>query len=229
MVSFALFRTDLNLKKYWWHRLINVLFIITFLITLFTSVNGLFEDSQLPKYNRVGSLASRMDSKIRLIGTLVRSEEKIAVYEHNLYGSYNGKSFYEGNGGWLLEQEYYCSTNITNQVDEVVAKTGISYFKGNLDLVSLEEFKVYLAQNKANCIQILDLNSKGRYGDVKKALSWGLEADDMDVFDMSLLKSAFAIVQTLFLVSIGFFILVILYHKIFLYIVFGNTDKQVRL
>ncbi|MFA6547651.1 MAG: hypothetical protein WCT11_01755 [Candidatus Magasanikbacteria bacterium] len=132
-----------------------------------------------PEYVKVGMLSDRMDSEIRLIGDLVKSGEKIAVYEHNLYETLNGENLYDKNGGWLLKQEYYCSKNISSQVETISKKTGITQYKGNYNLVSLEEFKKYLLQNNANCVQVLGLEHSGV---TTKVLSLGFEADDMAIW-----------------------------------------------
>jgi len=132
---------------------------------------------------------------------------------------------YNQNGGWLLRQEYYCSKNISSKVEEISAKTEINYYKGNLDLVSLSDFKNYLAQNSALCVQVLGLDNPERYGNVKKALSWGLEADDMAVWAPSTVKSVFAVLQSVFFIALGFLVILILYYKVFLYIVFGKNAK----
>lgn len=219
------FRKDLNLSGRWWHRLFFVAFVIAFVWISWATISNMLDDAQLPKYTNVGMLSDRMDSEIRLIGSLVKPEEKIAVYEHNLYGEYNGKTFYDGNGGWLVKQEYYCSKNVSNQVEKITAKTGVNYYKGNTGLVSLADFKSYLSQNKAECVQVLDLDSVEHFGNVKKALSWGFEPDGMAVWQESLVKSVFAVAQTLFFVALGFLILLALYYKVFLFIVFGSKKN----
>ncbi|GMU25679.1 hypothetical protein KJZ71_04920 [Patescibacteria group bacterium] len=216
------FRTDLNLKGRWWHRLLLIVFIICFVVLLGISISSSVDDAQLPKYSNVGMLSERMDDKIRLIGDLVKPDEKVAVYEHNLYGTYNGKSFYSGNGDWLLEQEYYCAKNISDKVEEISAKTGVNYYKGNLNLVQLNEFKKYLSQNKAQCVQVLELDSFERYGNVKKALSWGLEADDMAVWKVSIIKTVLSVLQQIFFIVLGFLVVMVIYYKIILYIIFGS-------
>ena len=220
------FRKDLNLKNCWWHRFLFVAFVITFITAIGFSIYSMLDDAQLPKYTKVGMLSDRMGSEISLIGDLVKPEEKIAVYEHNLYGTYNGESLYSGNGGWLLKQEYYCSKNIIDQVEEISAKTGVNYYKGNFDLIPLSDFKNYLAQNNANCIEVLDLDSVEHFGNVKKALDWGLEANNMAVWRESLIKSIFAVLQTVFFIALGFSILLVLYYKVFLYIVFGRKKTD---
>jgi len=220
------FRKDLSLKGRWWHRLFSVVFVVAFIWISWATISNMLDDAQLPKYTNVGMLSDRMDSEIRLIGSLVKPEEKIAVYEHNLYGEYNGEKFYDGNGGWLVKQEYYCSKNVSEQVEKIATKTGVNYYKGNTSLVSLADFKNYLAQNKAECVQVLDLDSVEHFGSVKKALSWGFEPDRMAVWQESLVKSIFAVAQTLFFVVLGFIILLVLYYKVFLFIVFGSKKTE---
>ncbi|HEV7702293.1 MAG TPA: hypothetical protein VGO63_02535 [Candidatus Paceibacterota bacterium] len=220
------FRKDLNLKSRWWHRFLSVIFIVAFIAVVGFSISSMFGDYQLPKYTKVGMLSDRMNSEIRLIGSLVTPEEKIAMYEHNLYESNNGSSLYDKNGGWLLKQEYYCSKNVSTHIEEISAKTGVNYYKGNTGLVSLDDFKKYLIQNNAGCVEVLDLDSVVHFGNVKKALSWGLEADDMAVWQESMAKSIFAVLQTVFFEALGFLIILVLYYKVFLYIAFGSRKSS---
>lgn len=210
------FRKDLNLKGRWWHRLLFVVFVVAFIASAWASV----ANTQWPKYTKVGMLSDRTDNQIRLIGSLVQSEEKIGVYEGNVYGT-----DYSHNGGWLLLQEYYCSKDVASKVEEISAKTGINSYKGNLDLVSQSEFKNYLSQNNAICVQVLDLDNAQRYGSVKKALSYGFEADDMAVWQPSTAKSIFGAIQSVFWVILGFAVLLVIYYKVFLYIIFGNKKN----
>lgn len=207
------FRKDLNLNNRWWHRLFFVVFVIAFIALVWTSITN----TQWPRYSKVGMLSDRLDDQIHLIGNLVQPEEKIGVYEGNIYGSN-----YSHNGDWLLQQEYYCSKNVASKVDEVSAKTGINFYKGNLDLVSSDDFKKYLSQNNAICIQVLNLTNPQRYGSVQKALSWGFEADNMAIWQPSTVKSLLSAFQSLLWVVLGFATLVVVYYKVFLYVIFGN-------
>lgn len=212
------FRRDLNLSGRWWHRLFFVVFVVAFIASAWASV----ANTQWPKYAKVGMLSDRLDDQIRLIGSLVKPEERIGVYEGNVYGS-----DYSHNGGWLLLQEYYCSKNVANKVEEIGAKTGVSFYKGNLDLVSLGDFKNYLSQNNAICVQVLDLDNVQRYGNVKKALSYGFEADDMAVWQPSTVKSLFGAFQSVLWVVLGFTVLLVIYYKVFLYIIFGRNKENI--
>jgi hypothetical protein len=237
----SFFREDLNLMNRWWHRLFFVIFIIAFISTVVAVISSMVNDNQLPKYRKVGMLSDRMTNNVQLIGNLVKPNEKIAVYEHNLYGSYLGNNFYDGNGGWLLNQQYYCAKNLPEKIEEVATKTGVSHYKGNTDLISASDFKNYLITTNAQCIEVLDLispavspsnpfadlipsDSQNRWGNVKQALSWGLEADDMAVWQMSVLKTIFAVLLPVLFTTIGFALLLVVYYKVFLFIVFGKSQ-----
>lgn len=207
------FRKDLNLNSRWWHRFLLVAFVVAFIVVAWTSVIN----TQWPRYTKVELLSDRVDNAVRLIGDLIKSEERIGVHEPNVYGS-----LYSQNGGWLLRQEYYCSKNISSKVEEISARTGVNFYKGNLDLVSLSEFKSYLVQNDAMCISVSDLDNPELYGRAQKALSWGLFANDMAIWTPSTIKSVFWILQSVLWVVLGFAVLLIIYYQVFLYIVFGK-------
>ncbi len=220
----SFFREDLNLMNRWWHRLFLVIFIVAFISIVIAVISSTVNDNQLPKYRKVGMLSDRMTSKVQLIGNLVKPNEKIAVYEHNLYGSYLGKDFYDGNGGWLLKQEYYCAKNISDHVEEISEITGVKNYKGNSELVSLDEFKSYLAKQNADCIENLKLDEINFLGNIRNTLSWGLEADDMAVWQISVLKTIVAVLLPILFITLGFILLLVIYYKVFLFIVFGKSQ-----
>jgi hypothetical protein len=221
-----LFREDLNLKSRWWHRFLFIVYILTFVYMIGLSIYTMLDNAKIPRYTEVGMLSDRMNSELQLIGDLVKPGEKIAMYEHNLYGSYEGKSSYEGNGGWLLEQEFYCSNNISDQVDNIILKTGVKYYTpSGTYLGSLEDFKNYLIKNKANCVDVRNLDSVERFGNIKKALGWGLEADGMKIYEASFVESVFYVLANILLIVIGYLLLLIIYYKIVLYIIFGGNKK----
>jgi len=58
-------------------------------------------------------------------------------------------------------------------------------------------------------------------------LSYGFEADDMAIWQPSTIKSAFGAVQSIFWVVLGFAVLLIIYYKVFLYIVFGKRKENI--
>ena len=220
------FRNDLNLMNRWWHRLFLVIFIVLSIMLIWTVFSDQLEGAKLPKYVKVGALSDRMTNDVQLISKLVSEDEKIANYEHNLYGSYLGKRHYDGNGGWLLRQNYFCAKNISTQVEVISQLTGVRYYKGNSSLINLDEFKDYLRIQKADCIQNLKLNPGSYFGDIENVLVWGLEADDMAIWRVSILKTIFAVFLQLLLIIIALSFIVIIYYKVLLFIVFGKYKEN---
>jgi hypothetical protein len=235
------FRKDLKLKDRWWHRFLLILFVALFIWVVWITISNMLEDNQLPKYARVEKLSDRMTNDVQLIGDLVKTNEKIAIYEHNLYGTnqgetisdgegnsfYHGQSFYELRGGELLKQKYYCSSNISNQVERVSDIMGVYFYKGNQKVVTLSDFKSYLKQNNANCIMVWNMDSEEYFGTKeKKALAWGLAADDMVVWKVSIIKSIFSVAFQVSIIVIGFMILLVIYYKVILNIIFGSKKKD---
>jgi len=58
--------------------------------------------------------------------------------------------------------------------------------------------------------------------ETRKKLMWGLEADDMVVWKVSIVKTIFSILQQIFFIVLGFLVVIVIYYKIILYIIFGS-------
>lgn len=220
------FRKDLNLNKRWWHRFLSIACVVIFIVVFFSNVVGMFDDAQLPRYTKIALLVERMEEDPVLIKNLINPGEKIGRHENQLYGLSEGRRYYDAWGGWLIEQDYYCSKNISVRIEEIATKTSVYHYKGNIDLVSAEDFRKYLIEQKTNCVEVLDLNNAKLYGNVKKALSLGLEADNMAIWKPSLIKSIFYVLSDVIFLAIVFSILLVIYYKIILYIVFGSKNKN---
>lgn len=209
------FRPDLNLKKRWWHRLLFVVFTVSFVYALYT-----VWDTPLPKYGVVDSLQNRMTTELQLLPNLITSDEKIGQYENNLHGEW-----YEKNEGWALRQpDVYCSRNIAQHIEEISTKTGISLYKGNeaAELLTLENFKNYLTSQRANCVYATSLDNN------TKVIGWAwFVGDDLEVWKESTFASAIYILKESLFIIPFFLVIIVLYYKVFLYIVFGNKKENI--
>lgn len=235
------FRSDLNLKNRWWHRLLSVVFMISFIVVNYLVFSSIINKGYFPRYSKTDTLFNRMDTDVHIIGDLVYYDEKISGNENGLYGVnegetihdedgnyfYHGQSFYSLSGGTLVKQKYYCSKNISNQIEKVSEITGINYYKANLELVSLNDFKEYLIKNNATCVMVWNnLDGLKNVGDAKKALTWGLEAEGMNIYKVSLISSLLYISWCFFIIVIYSSILILIYYKVVLYIIFGNYKNE---
>lgn len=205
------FRKDLALNKRWWHRLLSVIFFLALLYFLVE-----VWDTPLPKYNSIGYLNDRMSSNLQLLPELIGSNEKVGVYENNLHGD-----SYEKNEGWLLRQpNIYCSDNIANNIENISGKTGVEVYKGNgpSEYISLEEFKNYLLKQNAKCVSVNVINGT-------KVISWEVfVGNDLKVWEQSFFASFVYILKESLLVILSFIVLLVIYYKIFLYIIFGKKN-----
>lgn len=210
------------LNNYWWHRLFKVLFYASFiLLTSFTFWN--FIGGNADKiYKQTGHLNIRFDSQLKHISSHVYSGEKIGLSEYEVSSNYT----YSKNGGWLLDQPYFCANDVYKYVKEMSEESGVNYYKGDLNLVSEQEFVNYLRSVDAKCIQVLDMNNKNLYGSVNKALSWGLEAEGMKIFKESDIWYWINFAKLILIQVFIYGLIVIFYKKIFLYIVLGNQKKS---
>lgn len=211
----AFFRPELKLNDRWWHRLLLILFVCSFLYALYSVWN-----TPLPKFKDVGYLRDRMSANLQLLPDLINSGEKIGEYENNLHGDW-----YDKNEGWALAQpDVYCSKNITNHIEEISKKTKVASYKGNgpTELLALDAFKNYLNNQKADCVYLTSID------DSTKVIGWAwFIGDDMKVWNESTFASAVYILKGSLITTLPFLLIIILYYKVLLYIVFGNIKEKV--
>jgi len=174
------------------------------------------DNSDLPRYKKIDTFKNRLNEEVRIIWEIVKNNEKIAQYEHNLYWSYEGKNWYDRNGWYLLQQKYYCAKNISEHVDEVSKRTWIYTYEADYrKIVEIEEFKKYLHDMDAECVSLEENH-----------FSWWLFTDKMNIWGVSYLKTAGSLLLTLFSVGcFGLFVLII-YYKIFIYIIFWKNHQK---
>ncbi len=223
------FRKDLNLKSKWWHRLLIVLYLGAFILSV---IYVTVDNNQVLKYKSLGNLEDRMSTDLKKIRDLVNQGERIGENENRV----NDNLYYK-NGGFLLDQEIFCATNITDHIDEFANIHKTEHFKGNDALlfasskVSAEEFKRYLRSEGANCIEIGNVNeytdrNRVWYG-VDKVVQRAIFVDDMNVYEIDKSKNSInRIFNPAYLgIIILYLFILILYYKVILYIVFGNYKK----
>jgi hypothetical protein len=106
------FRKDLNLKDKWWHRLLSIVFIFSFVISvaynLITySVSDMFRgDVGIQKWRNVESLSARITSEIKPISALVKTGEKIGENDRTYVLNDQPDAYYKG-----VLNDVYCSTD----------------------------------------------------------------------------------------------------------------------
>jgi len=212
------FRADLNLNHKWWHRLFKMLFAVFSILLLFFIANdGLQQDT----YAKVDSLTNRLDLDLKPLRQIISFNERLGRDQSSVVS----KS-YSGWGGYILSKEHvYCSKEISNHIETVSKITNVYYFKGDKDLISISKFKEYLHEQGALCITVTDFGGYTLdYYKVPNALSWEWYlTEDQYIWT----ETTFPGTRTIFLYLVEYMallsLIIIIYYKIFLYILYGKN------
>lgn len=158
------FRKDLNLGRRWLHRLMVVVFFAWFFYCLFSVCkSAIFEFWIRPIYKVETTFATRIPSEVKLVREFTNPWERIQresywvnlflfwVYWEDKYGSLVEKA--DDDFEDMILNKTYCSTELYNQINEVIKKTGTSkiYIDGNSKLVSIATASNYLKANNIQC------------------------------------------------------------------------------
>ncbi len=228
------FRKDLNLKSYWWHRLLSVVFIFSFLVfvayNLITySVSDIFSgDVGIQKWSRVATLSERIDSDIKPVKALIKVGEKVGENDRTYVLNDKLDAHYK----YVLDN-VYCSTELSEKFWTIKNTRNIdSLYIRNLykrENINPEIFSNFISQNDIKCLIVdayLDIDG-GRETFLEPDKSY---QDNWSFFEKSSIKTILYFVEMIPLVLI-FSVLVfvgilIIYYKIFLYVVFGTKKED---
>ncbi|MBD3272836.1 hypothetical protein GF385_00595 [Candidatus Dependentiae bacterium] len=222
------FRKDLNLKKRWWHRLFVVLFFASFILALYT-IYDTFNSPIIPQYEIVDSVNDRITTDVKQIQELKKPNEIVEELHDRPGASYHlnvptDKTLYD---------DIFCSNDLENKVADVQNKTGIRTLfirdmYGRND-VPIETFTNYIRKNSIKCLlpdayTHYDINGQedGKLKFLEPIGQDSLYYKDLVFYKKSNLLTTLYILKISLLVIAGFVAVVILYYKVFLYIIFGN-------
>lgn len=210
------FRTDLELNKRWWHRLLAVIFFASFTWSMFVVFHDLiFNDHpDIPQWKIADSVNDRITSKVVRISDIKKLGEKIAE---------RGSSFTLNLDRPTIYDDFYCSSNIEDYINEVQEKSGIRNLYLNKQPSTIEDFTRYLEQNNIQCL-VPDSYSL-LTGEIKFLEPLGSDhifGDDLVFYEKSIFLTVFYTLRLLSIITLVFLGIIITYYKIILYIIFGR-------
>lgn len=212
------FRKDLNLQIYRWHRLFKVLFIFSAILMLGFIIKKITKNYQYPKYTKICNLSDRLDSKIRLVGELINPNEICSSYEEDLY---NRNLYYDYDQMKKIE-DVYCSKNIFSQIDELQSITNVYHFDAQNYNIPKNEFITYITLKHYQFISIFRSHEQYTQDSMWHNSGW----DNFNVYKVSygktLLSLLFLIFQISLLTVIGLILILTIYYKVVIYIIFEN-------
>lgn len=221
------FRKDLNLSGRWWHRLLLVIFAISFIWALYTMYDDLFATSHpyIPQWKVVNSVDERLTPAVKQIRDLKMPSERVEELDRSYaLNSQDDDSLYD---------DIYCSSDLENRIDEVQNNSGIRILyirdKYGRNDVPIETFANYIKENNIKCLvpdayTHYDINSQ-EDGKLRFLEPIGPDSafyKDLVFYEKSNFLTVIYALKMFLLVIAVFAVAVVLYYKVFLYIIFGS-------
>ena len=216
------FRKDLNLGGRWWHRLFLVIFFLCFAWALYAMSSDLFADNHpyVPQWKVVDSVDERLTPEVKQIRDLKKFAEQVEEKD---------RSYALNSGDGSLYDDFYCSTDLENNISEIQSKSGIANLYLNRKNVSMDMFVNYVRDNDIKCL-IPDAytnadNTKLRF--LEPLTPNSIYGRDLVFYEKSNFLTAFYVSKMLLLVIAIFVGIAIAYYKIFLYVIFGKRKENI--
>jgi hypothetical protein len=229
----SFFRKDLNLSGRWWHRLLFVIFIISFIWALYTTYDDLFATSHphIPQWKVANSVDERLTPAVKQIHDLKMPNERVEERDRSyVLNSQDDDSLYD---------DIYCSSDLENRISDIQNNSGIRtlYIRGQYGRndVPIETFTNYVKENNIKCLlpdAYTHYDANGREDGQLRFLEPigpnSLFYKDLVFYKKSNFLTAIYALKMFLLVVAIFAVAVILYYKVFLYIIFGSkkTDNN---
>lgn len=213
-IIYLIFRKDLSLSQYWWHRLISVVFVIVN-ISIFAFFLGI---GSFNRYKVVDKLENRITPTLEEIANIrLDSGEFLSDYEDGApRGSYV-QSYTNGT---------YCSTKLADNFEKILEKVHIQklhFREKTFDKnYSQEEYKKLISEQGIKCL-VVDSYTNPNGSVNYYFLDVFIYLNDFRVAKFNYLTSVFS--ALLFVVS-QLFISWLVYFT-FLYIIFGFKNSRV--
>ena len=227
------FRKDLNLKNRWWHRLLSIVFIFSLFMFVICGISDIFRDRQVQQWKKAETLSERITSEINPVSSFIKVGEKIGKDDRTYVLNNQPDAYYKS-----TLNNVYCSTELSNNIEKIKSERQIkSLFIRDLygtNNVPLETFTNYIKQNNIHCLIVDAYTTYDSDGQAIGKLSF-LEPkktyqDDWSFYEKSSDKTITHILEmlvTVFAISFAIFIgIIVIYYKIFLYIIFGCKKNE---
>lgn len=228
------FRNDLELNRKWWHRLTKIIFFL-FIGFMALWAYGNFD---LNGYSKIGLLSNYITNEPRTVQDII-DDTKI----RGVLISTNGEPSKKKDYSFFITRDNICSNNLTNIVQYYKSKN-YEFYKGrvfNRIKINPEEFLKYINDNNIKCI-IPTFYTGENYEDISMIQTCEdteCFTDNIYLYKPNMLKtmwyfifgtyfskSAYTYPGVWFFTIIPALILVFIYYKLILYIIFGSQKNK---
>ncbi|MDO8451531.1 MAG: hypothetical protein Q7S76_01545 [bacterium] len=217
------FRSDLNLKERWWHRLLVVLFFGLLLWALYMMYGDLSAPNHpyIPQWKVVETLDARLTIEVHQIRDLKKAGEKVEERD---------RSYALNSGDDSLYDDFYCSIDLESKVSDIQTKSGISNLYLKRETTTLGTFTNYVRENDIKCLipDAYTYSDNTRVTFLEPLGPNPLYGKDLVFYEKSGFLTVFYILQMLALIIAIFAGIAVMYYKLFLYIIFGSAKKPIQ-
>lgn len=240
-ISNWLLKDNLELSKKWWHRFLKVLFILSVISLSIYTITLLVNSYPriVHQWNFTNTLSGKLSSsdytgKTVQIKDLYSNEEIISdndIYTKDYFPNLQDKDYLLPFSPIFLEDTTsFCSDKLDKQIKEIVNKNDIKLFSTTnptLNTLSnnIDAFNSYLYQNNIKCVMVDSYSVENQNGDTSKYTF----LRPVDIYEYSIYKyennfSSFilSIILSLLGLLLYVFVIIFIYKKVILYIVYGN-------
>lgn len=232
ILKIHIFREDLDLQSKWWHRLLKVIFFILFIsivgLIVYESLNTTSQKRTV--YNKVSTLDERVTPELNSVGNLLKEKEIFSYSEP--YSNESHKSLES------FLSDTYCSTHLADNFKKIIDERGVDNLfirsvYGSKNVPS-DVFSDYIKQFGIKCV-MLDAYTKFNAEGFPDGKLYFLEPsrDYQDKWSFykesalattlnQIMESALGLILQFIFAAI---IIVILYYKVFIYILYGKRRK----
>jgi len=224
------FRKDLNLKNKWWHRFLSVVFVSLFILfTGYMVIDSIstdyFRGGDVQQWKKTATLSERITPEIKPINKLIKLDEKIG--EGDKYSlNIEPTEYYK-----IVLNDTYCSTKLSENYEKVIKERNINelYLSRRMK-VSPKTFEEYINKNNINCLIIDAYTTYDEKGQANGKLHFiepdKTYQDNWSFYQKSTLKTVIYFLEIIPIILISSFLffslILVIYYKIILYIIFGN-------
>lgn len=218
------FRNDLNLQNKWGHRLITIVFFIGFIVVLFLQIKELYIDYDFGIGKKINSVEDRLTSDLVKIVDLVWPNERLN------YSDLVNKSRYTN---IQLYDDAYCSKDIYKYIEYIMNKEKIKLLyaseidSARINSIPLNIFSSYLKENSIYCLSVDSFGWQRNFLQPRPVFA---EFEDYHFYKYSTWSTFIYFLPSLLLyiwfTLIISLILILIYYKIIIYIIYGKIQKK---
>lgn len=244
-ISSWLFRDDLDLTHKWWHKLLSAVFVILFIvyvvhnIVIYSKVD-MFKGGRVQQWKKVEALSERITTEVKTVGELTKAGEKIedkyrtrklndqssTAYDSVLNDTYCSTKLYdhvENLKNLRMADTYYMNTD-----EDRRSTTPRLYEATKLPPGPFSDLSDYIKKNGINCL-VVNTHTY-RDGSIVTFLMPDISYQkNWFFYEKSSLKTFGYFIEMIGFI-LGIFIALflsamIVYYKIFLYLIYGNKKQ----